>query len=439
ICHFVIADAGLVREAGGLDSRFDGAQDHEFLLRLAERLKPHEIHHVPEILYHWRISEHSTAGSAAAKPRAALAGEVAVAEHLKRRGISAKVERRGNLTCYRTRFSFPDDPGVSILIPFRDHIELTRQCVNAIRRHTRGLRYEIILLDNWSQSEEAERFCADQANHPDTSVIRIAEPFNYSLINNRGVAAAKHPYLLFLNNDVFVSDPDWLRNLLQEALADPQVGAVGAKLLYPNGTVQHAGVVLGVGGIADHAFRGLPGEAPGYIAHAISAQEVSAVTAACMLVRRDAFERIGGFDEAELTVAFNDVDLCMKLREAGYRIIFAADVVAEHRESMSRGDDFDEGKLSRFMRENQAMEARWRHALPFDPFYNRNFAREGGVYRDLRVLDPADEARIAPPAPVSHPIAPVHEARPRVAKSKAKETAKPEPREPARRRLRVAS
>jgi len=407
ICHLVMADTALLRDAGGLDPRFDGAQDHDLLLRLAERLGAHEIHHVPEILYHWRITAQSTAGGAAAKPRAALAGEVAVAEHLKRRNLPAVVERRGALTCYRTRFELDDDPGVSILIPFRNHIELTRQCVEAIRAHTDGLKVEILLLDNWSQGADAEAFCTEQGNQPGTKVLRIAEPFNYSLINNRGVAAASHPFLLFLNNDVIVDDPLWLRTMLNEAQADPQVGAVGAKLLYPNGTVQHAGVVLGVGGVADHAFRGLPGTAPGYIAHAIAAREVAAVTAACMLVRRAAFDAAGGFDEAELGVAFNDVDLCIKIREAGYRILFTPDVVCEHRESMSRGDDLDEDKLSRFMRENEAMRGRWAHLLARDPFYNPHFAREGGLYRDLRCLDPRDEVIVTRMSPLPYPIAPV--------------------------------
>ncbi|MGC9268594.1 glycosyltransferase family 2 protein, partial [Acidiphilium sp.] len=411
ICHLVVAETALVREAGGLDPRFDGAQDHDLLLRLSERLRAHEIHHVAEILYHWRITAQSTAGGAAAKPRAALAGEVAVGEHLKRRNLPAKVERRGGLTCYRTRFSLDDDPGVSILIPFRNHIELTRQCVAAIRACSVGMKIEIVLIDNWSQGIEAEMFCTEQGNLADTIVLRIAEPFNYSRLNNRAVAASSHPYLLFMNNDVIVSDPDWLRTMLNEALSDPQIGAVGAKLLYPNGTVQHAGVVLGVGGVADHAFRGLSGAAPGYIAHAIAAREVAAVTAACMLVRRAAFEAAGGFDEVEFGVAFNDVDLCVKIRAAGFKIVFTPDVVCEHRESMSRGDDLDEDKLSRFMRENEAMRSRWEHVLAYDPFYNRHFAREGGLYRDLRCIEPKDEQRIARPLPQPHPIAPVMPAR----------------------------
>jgi O-antigen biosynthesis protein len=391
ICHLVMVETTLAREAGGFNAGFDGAQDHDLLLRLTEQLATDQIHHVPEMLYHWRVSEISTAGCGQAKPYAVLAGERAVASHLRRRKIAAKVGRRGNRTCYRTDFGTGDDPGVSILIPFRDQVEVTRKCVEAIRETVGGLRYEIILLDNWSSSEATEVFCVTQSRLADTRIIRIAEPFNYSRINNIGVRAAKYPYLLFLNNDVLVQGVSWMRILLDEVLADSNVGAVGAKLLYPNGSVQHAGVVLGIGGVADHAFRGLAANEPGYMAHAISAREVAAVTAACMLVRRRAFEAVDGFDEAELGIAFNDIDLCLKLRQAGYKIIFNPDAVAEHHESMSRGDDLDHEKLGRFMRENAVMMERWRDLLPVDPFYNRHFARDGGIYRDLRVLEPAHE------------------------------------------------
>lgn len=395
ICHLVLVEAKILRAAGGLDAALDGAQDHDLLLRLVEALTPDEIHHVPEILYHWRKTASSTAAAGTgAKPKAAMAGAAAVAAHLERRGLPAKVSPRGSLTCYQVDWKFPaaqvKTQGVSILIPYRDHVEMTRECVEAIRAHTKGVSYEILLLDNWSTSPEAAEFAAEQANIEGTRVLRIAEPFNYSRINNLGVAAAKYPFLLFLNNDVFVQEPRWLRRMLDEALADEAVGAVGAKLLYPDGTVQHAGVVLGVGGVADHAFRGLGGEAPGYIAHAITAQEVSAVTAACMLVRKSAFMHVGGFDERELSVAFNDVDLCVKLRQAKLKIIFMPDSVAEHRESISRGDDFDQAKLARFMFENEVMRQRYENVLPFDPYYNRNFSRESGVYRELRLLRPGE-------------------------------------------------
>ncbi len=393
ICHFVMVEAGLLREAGGLDARLDGAQDHDLLLRLCERLRPEDIHHVPEVLYHWRKSGSSTSASGSgAKPEAAHAGARAVATHLTRRGLAARVESRGGLTCYRTEWEVPaatrKKAGVTILIPYRDHVEMTLECVTAIRRNTRDVSYEIILLDNWSCTPEAEIFAAAQANLPDTRVLRIAEPFNYSRINNLGAQKSTRDFLLFMNNDVFVSDESWLRVMLDECLVDSQVAAVGAKLLYPGGAVQHAGVVLGVGGVADHAFRGISGTAPGYMMHAMAAQEISAVTGACMLIRREPFLKVGGFDETELAIAFNDIDLCVKLRLAGWKILFMPDAVAEHRESMSRGDDLNSAKIARFMFENEVMRQRYPQVLPFDPHYSRHFSREGGVYQELRVVGP---------------------------------------------------
>jgi GT2 family glycosyltransferase len=393
ICHFVVAEAALVRAVGLFNPLYDGAQDHDFLLRVTEMVPAAQIHHVAEILYHWRKTATSTAGAGAAKPAAASAGQRAVLAHLKRRKLDAEVASRSGLTCYQINWEPPAlrkrQAGVSILVPFRDHIELTRACVDAIRKFTRDVNYEIILLDNWSSGTAAEIFCTEQARLPKTSVIRIPEPFNYSRINNIGARAAQYEFIMFMNNDVFVKNPGWLRTMVNECLVNDKVAAVGAKLLYPNGTVQHAGVVLGVGGIADHAFRGLAGDAPGYVMRAMATQQISAVTAAAMLVRRSAFEEVGGFDETELTVAFNDVDLCIKLTKAGWQIVFSPDVVAEHRESMSRGDDLNESKVARFMLENEVMRQRYPELLPYDPFYNQHFSREGGVYRELRIVGAA--------------------------------------------------
>jgi GT2 family glycosyltransferase len=393
ICHLVMVEAALVKRIGSFDPHYDGAQDHDFLLRATENIGPGEIHHVQEILYHWRKSVNSTSSTGSAKPKAARAGEMAVADHLKRRKLEADVKKRGSLTCYKIDWRPPASlkkKGVSILIPFRDHIELTKACVDAVRDYTAGVNFEIILLDNWSNEAEAQIFSTQQANMDETRVIRITEPFNFSRINNIGAKSAKHEFLLFLNNDVFVKDPNWLRTMVNELLADEKAAAVGAKLLYSNETIQHAGVVLGVGGIADHAFRGLARDAPGYVMRAMTAQQISAVTAACMLVRKSAFDKVGGFDERELSVAFNDVDLCLKLTAAGWRIIFNPDAIAEHRESISRGDDLDESKVARFMMENEVMRQRYAGILAYDPFYNRHFSREGGVYRELRLLEADD-------------------------------------------------
>jgi GT2 family glycosyltransferase len=395
ICHFVVAETALCRDVGGLDGRFDGAQDHEFLLRCCEVLAPGEIHHVPEVLYHWRKSAGSTAAAGTgAKPRAAAAGVAAVAAHLKRRRKPAQVTARGDLTCYRVAWRPPAAKraaaAVSVLIPYRNHIEMTAECVAALRRTVADVPCEIVLIDNWSVGPEAEAFAVAQSREAGTRVLRIAEPFNYSRLNNLAVQATTTEFLLFLNNDVMALKPGWLRAMVDECLADARVGAVGAKLLYPQGTVQHAGVVLGVGGVADHAFRAVAGDAPGYMMRAAVAQEVAAVTGACMLVRRAAFAAVGGFDEEELGVAFNDIDVCVKLRAAGWRVLLVPDAVLEHRESISRGDDFDDAKLMRFMRENEVMRQRHGRTLREDPFYNAHFSRDGGVYRELRVLR-ADE------------------------------------------------
>lgn len=392
ICHLVMIDIETLRQIGFLDSQFDGAQDHDFLLRAVEVLAPAQIHHVAEVLYHWRKSAGSMAASNASKPNAGGAGQRAVAAHLSRRGLDAEVRRREQPTCYQViwkpKAQAKKQAGVSILIPFKDHIDITRSCVELIRRHTADVNYEIILIDNWSSGAAAEIFCTEQANLPRTSVIQVKQPFNYSLLNNIGARQAQHDFIMLLNNDVYVKNPNWLRTMLNECLMNDQVAAVGAKLLYQNGSVQHGGVVLGVGGVADHAFKGRPGSSLGYVMRATAAQQISAVTAACMLVRKEAFEAVGGFDENELTVAFNDVDLCLKLTRAGWQIMFTPDVVAEHLESMSRGDDLNESKIARFMYENEVMKQRYSAVLPYDPFYNQHFSREGGVYRELRIVEP---------------------------------------------------
>jgi GT2 family glycosyltransferase len=244
--------------------------------------------------------------------------------------------------------------------------------------------WTVILVDNGSVTKEAIEFCHEAAANPHVVVHRIDEPFNFARLNN--LASRVHPadFYLFLNNDVIIAQPDWLRVMIDEALADPAVAIVGAKLVYPNGTVQHGGVVLGMGGIADHAFKGIPADNPGYMSRARCAQQYSAVTAACMLCRADAFVDAGGFDEQELAVAFNDVDLCLKIGSRGGRIIWTPAVVAEHHESLSRGDDMGHGKAARFFSENYVMFQRWHRLLSADPFYNRHFSRERGVFFDLK-------------------------------------------------------
>ncbi len=270
-----------------------------------------------------------------------------------------------------------------IVIPFKDQAETTRRCVETLLSRTAYDNYRVVVVDNGSTSTEAEALCHDLRRDARVSVLRDDLPFNYSRLNNRAARGAREDFVLLLNNDVFVEQDDWLRRMVDEALADPHVAAVGCKLVYPDRRVQHAGVVLGVGGVADHAFKGSGEDEPGYLARAWCAQEYAAVTAACLLCRTNAFREVGGLDEDALAVAFNDIDLCLKLRRAGWRVVWTPEVVAEHHESLSRGDDMTPHNRTRFIAENQAMLERWGDALRDDPFYSRHFSRDRGVFRSL--------------------------------------------------------
>jgi O-antigen biosynthesis protein len=384
ICHLVMIDRALLRRVGPMRSECDGAQDHDLLLRLSERCAPEQIFHLPEILYHWRKSASSTAASGEAKSYAVEAGRRAVAEHLARRGFGqSQVRPIGKSTSYSVSWGLSEQPSVTIIIPFKDQITTTQRCLELLLANTHWSDWRVVLVDNGSVTPEAGEFCRNAAHEPHVIVRRVDEPFNYSRLNN--IAAREHPadYYVFLNNDVFLEQSDWLRVMMDEMAADPKVAVVGAKLLYPNGTVQHAGVVLGVGGIADHVFRGIPADHPGYLYRARCAQEYSAVTGACMLCRADVFMDVGGFDEQDLAVAFNDVDLCLKIGSRGWRIVWTPDVVAEHHESLSRGDDISSSKAQRFFYENHVMLERWHGVIDVDPHYNPHFSREHGIFTDL--------------------------------------------------------
>ena len=382
-CHLLMIEAGTLRELGPLRAAYDGAQDHDLLLRLSELLPAQAICHVPEILYHWRKSKGSTAAAGSAKGYAAEAGRQAILDHLARRGLPATVAAPRGSTLYDVRWEFRAEPKVSILIPFRDQAETTRRCLECILGRTQYGNFEVVLIDNWSTKPETAAFLAEASRDPRVRVAGIEEDFNYSRLNNLAAARLDSDFLLFMNNDVFVDGADWMRLMVNEALADPHVAAVGVKLTYPNNTVQHAGVVLGVGGVADHMFRYYPRDAVGYCFRAVCAQDLSAVTAACMLCRTEAFRAVGGFDEDKLPVAFNDVDLCLRLGQAGWRIVMTPAVVAEHHESLSRGDDLSDQNLSRFYGENQVMWDRWGGLIRDDPFYNQHFSRETGMFEKL--------------------------------------------------------
>lgn len=385
--HLVMVDRGLLRLAGPMRADCEGAEHHDLLLRLAENCEPGRIAHLPEILYHGRTQTGSAVCSDA-QARAVAAGRQAVSDHLARRGFTGhQVVPHGLGPTYRVSWGLEERPSVTIIIPFKDQIAATRRCLEALLASTDWERWRVVLVDNGSVTPEAREFCKGAALHRNVTVRRVDEAFNYARLNN--IAAAEFPadWYLFLNNDVFLEQRDWLRVMMAEALSDPQVAVVGVKLVYPNGTVQHAGVVLGVGGVADHAFRGLPAGHPGYLNRARCAQQYSAVTGACMLCRADVFWDVGGFDERDLAVTFNDVDLCLKIGSRGWHVVWTPDVVAEHHESLSRGDDIAPGKAHRSFYETSTMLERWRGIINADPHYNPHFSRHDGIFSDLRCDD----------------------------------------------------
>ena len=385
VCHLLFVERADVVKAGPLRAECDGAQDHDLVIRLSEIIPHDQIHHVPEVLYHWRKTPTSTATSGKSKAYAVAAGARAIQDHLERRGLVGRVHSPREITCYEIDWTLARHPTVTILIPYREHVDMTRECVEALLSRTDYPSFDVILIDNWSTSDEALAFSSEMAALDRVEVLRVEEQFNYSRLNNLAAGKTISEFLLFMNNDIVLHQRDWLEVMIGEMLADDRVGIVGNKLLYPNGTVQHAGVILGVGGIADHAHRGISADAPGYMARAISAQDLSAVTAACLLCRRSAFEQVGGFDEAELAVAFNDVDLCLKIREVGWRVIWTPQCIAEHRESLSRGSDLQPTERSRFFEENEVMSIRWAGKLRMDPFYSPNFSREWGIFYAMSV------------------------------------------------------
>jgi GT2 family glycosyltransferase len=383
VCHFLMVAASAMKQVGPMRVKYDGAQDHDLVLRLSEILDPSEIFHLPEVLYHWRKTPGSTATAIDAKSYAVTAGAAAVQDHLTRRGYTATVSAPLGVTTYQVAWQFKERPKVCVIIPFRDHIALTRRCVEALLKNTDYAALEIILVDNWSIDPDMEMLRADIANRKNIRIMTVQAPFNFSRLNNLAAQETSAKFLVFMNNDVFVEQRNWLRVLVDEALADEQVAAVGAKLVYPDRTIQHAGVILGVHGLGAHAYQGLSENDYGFMGRGICAQELSAVTAALMLCRTAAFRKVDGFDEQELAVAYNDLDLCLKFRQKGYRIIWTPVVVAEHHESASRGNDMNDANLARFVFEERTMFERWGDLVRKDPFYNHHFSTDDGPFNRL--------------------------------------------------------
>lgn len=367
ICHFCVIRKELIEQAGGLKGEFNGAQDYELTFQCVE--KAEKIARIPKILYHWRVHENSTSDNPASKMYAYDAGKRAIEEHLKRYGEDAEVSCKKDLGFYRVKYKVSGNPKISIVIPNKDHIDDLEKCLKSLEKSAYQ-NYEVIIVEN--NSEERETFAYYKRIESDkVKVIYWKQGFNYSAINNYGVEHADGEYLMFLNNDTEAMDEHLLTELLSNCQRK-QVGIVGAKLYYPDNTVQHAGVVVGIGGVAGNLFTRLPGEFTGYMHKADLQQNLSAVTAACMMVKKSVFEEAGGFTE-ELAVAFNDVDFCLKVREMGYLVVYNPYARMYHYESKSRGAEDTKEKIERFQGEIAYMKKRWADILEKgDPMYNPN-------------------------------------------------------------------
>ena len=372
ICHLFVVSRSVIEKVGMLRKEFDGAQDYDFIFRCVEAVKDEEIYHVPKILYHWRCHENSTAENPESKTYAFDAGRRAVQEHYNRVGVHAKVSDGEFPGLYRTEFIRDHDPLISIIIPNKDHIDDLKRCMDSIEQKSTYRNYEYVIVENNSTDPETfEYYKKLEAENKKVHVVYWDGVFNYSAINNYGASFAKGEYFLLLNNDTEIINPNCLEELLGYCMRS-DVGAVGARLYYEDDTIQHAGVVIGFGGIAGHCFVLQPRGTTGYCHRIICAQDYSAVTAACMMVKRSAFEKVGGLSE-ELQVAFNDIDFCMKLRQAGYLIVYNPYAELYHYESKSRGLEDTPEKVARFNREISVFEKRWPDILRNgDPYYNPN-------------------------------------------------------------------
>ncbi|CAB3976048.1 family 2 glycosyl transferase [Burkholderia cenocepacia] len=372
--HLGVIETALVRQAGGFRRGFEGSQDYDLALRCVEIAGDDSVVHIPHVLYHWRITASSTAGTSQAKPYASTAARRSIEEHLARSGIAATVEQPfGELPVFRVRYAIPGPaPKVSIIIPTRDGVTLLRQCVESIVARTIYPNYEIIVVDNGSTDEATLAYFQDISLRPNVRIIRDDSPFNFSALNNTAAAAATGSFICLLNNDTEVISPDWLDEMVGIA-SQPGIGAVGAALWYPDNKLQHGGVLLGLGGVAGHMHHMLTRGNFGYFNRAVSVQNMSAVTAACLVIRKSIFDNVDGLDES-FAVAFNDVDFCLRVRDAGYQNVWTPYAELYHYESATRGSDMAADKYQRFLGEVRRMEERWGSALSRDPAYNPNLS-----------------------------------------------------------------
>jgi len=374
ICHFAVYEKALVDQVGGLRKEYEGAQDYDLALRCIAAIKQEQIGHIPRILYHWRAIQKSTASGGEAKPYAQIAAIKSISAFLENTGVQGAEVAPSPLISgmIRVKYALPQpNPLVSIIIPTHNQLGLLKQCLDSIKNKTDYKIYEIIVVDNRSDDQSTLEYLSSIDAVESVQVIKYNKEFNFSAINNFAVKAAKGEFLCFLNNDIEVIASDWLGEMISQA-ARADIGAVGARLLYPDGRLQHGGVITGLGGVAGHAMKYLPRSDKGYNARAVLVQNYSAVTAACLVIRREVFDSVGGYNEKELSVAFNDVDFCLRVQEQGYRNLWTPYAELYHHESASRGAEDTKEKQQRFSKEIAYMKKRWGDSLMHDPAYNPN-------------------------------------------------------------------
>ncbi|MBE5037361.1 glycosyltransferase family 2 protein [Subdoligranulum sp. DSM 109015] len=387
ICHLAVFEKSLFEAVGGERPACDGAQDHDLFLRMMDEMQRHDPAaapvHLPQVLYYWRVHAASTSGGTGAKPYVVQAAQKAVADHLTAAGRKGSVEEGKFSGLCHVRWELPDpQPLVSILIPNKDHTDDLEKCLHSLYARTNYDRFEVIVIENNSTDKATfDYYKTLPQRYEDCRVVRYEGGFNFSAINNFGRKAAKGDFLLLLNNDVEILSHDWLGEMVGEAI-QPGVAACGAMLYYPDDTIQHAGVITGLGGYAGHSHKYHRRGASGYMFRLATVQDYSAVTAACLLVRTEVYDALNGLDE-EFTVAFNDVDFCLRIREAGWRIAWTPYAELYHYESKSRGsDEKDPVKKARFDAERARLYARHgRENILRDPYYSPSLSLD---YEDFR-------------------------------------------------------
>ena len=377
LCHLTCIKKSLVNKIGAFRLGYEGSQDWDLFLRATEALSDDEIYHINEVLYHWRIHTNSTASSLVHKKYCYDSSEKAVSSHLQRRGIQASLSPLNQSANYwRINYKIPKNkPLVSIIIPTKNHHKILNKCISSILLKTDYNKYEIVIVDNETDEDDSVEYLRSLSKYNNIKIIKCDGDFNFSKLNNNAVKDATGEILVLLNNDIEVINEDWLSILVSHAVRT-EVGCVGGKLIYPNNTIQHAGVVLGIGGVAGHPYRGFPSDHLGYFSRLMITHNVEAVTGACLAVRKTVFNEVEGLNENDLKVAFNDVDFCLNVSKSGYRNIMDPNVLLFHHESLSRGVDTEGAKKLRFQKEANYMLKKWGQKLLHDSSYNPNLTLE---------------------------------------------------------------